>query len=268
MKIILKRSVVTVALFLICIVTVAQGYSVRLNRNINLRFAPRLSGNIVETAPAGTVLQVVGEAGRWLRVQRNGNEVWMADWVDYSRIEDTPSTTQSFDVDNCCFVDRQCSSDADWTNGFWDFQNSQCAAPTQSQVTLWQVLRVIDGDTIDVLIDGKNTRIRYLQMNTPERYEPCYRKATQANANLVAGKTVRLVADRENADRYDRLLRFVYVDEVLVNRALVEDGYAEVVLYPPNDARFEEFRSLEAEAAQAGRGCHPTGIFDDGSQTR
>ncbi len=144
----------------------------------------------------------------------------------------------------------------------------QTAAVAIDKVETGPVTRVIDGDTIDVLIDGKNTRIRYLQINTPERDEPCYREATQANANLVAGKTVRLVADRENADRYDRLLRFVYVDEVLVNRALVEDGYAEVVLYPPNDARFEEFRSLEAEAAQAGRGCHPTGIFDDGSQTR
>ena len=127
---------------------------------------------------------------------------------------------------------------------------------------------MVDGDTIDVLIDGKNTRIRYLQMNTPERDEPCSRESTQANIDLVQGKTVHLRADKEDQDRYGRLLRFVYVGEVLVNRVLVEEGYAEVVLYPPNDAQYEDFRSLEAEAAQAGRGCHPTGIFDDGSQTR
>lgn len=130
------------------------------------------------------------------------------------------------------------------------------------------VTRVIDGDTIDVLLDGQNTRIRYLQMNTPERNEPCYREATDANNDLVAGKIVRLVADAELVDPYDRLLRYVYVDDVLVNRVLVEQGYAEVVLYPPNDAHFEEFRALEAEAAVAGRGCHPTGIFDDDSWRR
>ncbi|MDE2857263.1 MAG: thermonuclease family protein [Chloroflexota bacterium] len=131
-----------------------------------------------------------------------------------------------------------------------------------------QVTRVIDGDTIDVLIDGKTARIRYLQMNTPERDEPCYREATQANANLVAGKNVQLVADRENADRYGRLLRFVYADGTLVNRALVKEGYAEVVLYPPNDAHYHEYLVLERAAAQAGLGCHPTGIFDDGSTRR
>ena len=131
-----------------------------------------------------------------------------------------------------------------------------------------RVTRVVDGDTIDVLLNGVNTRIRYLQMNTPERDEPCYREATQANAELVAGKTVRLVADQEKVDRYDRLLRFIYVDDVNVNRALVEGGWAEVVLYPPNDLHYQEFVRLEQEAAAAGRGCHPTGIFDDGSTTR
>lgn len=130
------------------------------------------------------------------------------------------------------------------------------------------VTRVIDGDTIDVMLNGVNTRVRYLQMNTTERGEVCYREATDANSELVLGKTVRLVADQEKVDRYDRLLRFIYVGDVLVNRVLVEQGFAEVVLYPPNDAHYEEFKRLEQEAAAAGRGCHPTGIFDDGSTTR
>lgn len=130
------------------------------------------------------------------------------------------------------------------------------------------VTRVVDGDTIDVMLNGVNTRVRYLQMNTPERDEPCYREATQANIDLVLGKTARLVADKEKVDRYDRLLRFIYVDDVLVNRALVEQGWAEAVLYPPNEARYDEFVRLEQEAAGARRGCHPSGIFADGSSTR
>jgi len=138
----------------------------------------------------------------------------------------------------------------------------------QIKEEIGQVTRVVDGDTIDVLLNGVNTRVRYLQMNTPERNEPCSRDATQANAELVAGKTVRLVPDKELVDPYDRLLRYIYVGDVLVNRVLVEGGWAEVVLYPPNDAHYDEFVQLEAEAAAAGRGCHPTGIFDDGSTTR
>ena len=313
-----RRFVVVVTLFFVCHLTLAQEYSIRLNRNINLRSAPSLRGQIAETAPAGTILPVVGAAGRWLRIQRSGNEVWMADWVNYSRIEDVQSPTQASVVDNCCFVDRQCSSVQDWTDGYWAFQNRQCAAPTESQpasversspnqpsvvdnccfvnrrcssdqewadgywafqnsqcaapgqpqANLSRVLRVVDGDTIDVMLNGQRTRIRYLQMNTPERNQPCYREAVQANVNLVGGRSVRLVADREDTDRYGRLLRYVYVDDVLVNRVLVAGGFAEVVLYPPNDMHYEEFRALEAEAAAAGRGCHPTGIFDDGSWSR
>lgn len=130
------------------------------------------------------------------------------------------------------------------------------------------VTRVIDGDTIDVQLGDKTVRIRYVQTNTPERDEPCFRESTQANADLVANKTVRLLPSKRSEDPFGRLLRFVYVGDIMVERALVEGGWAEVVLYPPNDAHYEEFVRLEAEAAAAGRGCHPTGIFDDGSTTR
>ena len=142
------------------------------------------------------------------------------------------------------------------------------AGESATEGEVGQVTRVIDGDTIDVLIDGKNVRIRYLQMNTPERDQPCFSESTDRNAELVAGKTVRLVPDTELVGPYDRLLRYVYVGEVSVSRVLVEEGFAEVVLYPPNDAHYEEFVALEQAAAQAGLGCHPTGIFDDGSTTR
>lgn len=131
-----------------------------------------------------------------------------------------------------------------------------------------QVTRVIDGDTIDVLLDGKQVRVRYVGVNTPERDEPCYNDATQANRDLVEGKTVTLVTDTSNTDRYDRLLRYIYADGVFVNEALVRDGYAEAVLYQPDDAFYEEFLALEKSAAAANRGCHRTGIFDDGSDTR
>jgi micrococcal nuclease len=131
-----------------------------------------------------------------------------------------------------------------------------------------QVTRVIDGDTIEVRINGQIYDVRYVGVNTPERDEPCFREATNFNARLVEGQTVRLVRDESNTDRYDRLLRYIYVDDTLVNRELVEEGYAEAVLYEPDDEYYREFRQLEIQAANQGLGCHPTGIFDDGSATR
>jgi len=131
-----------------------------------------------------------------------------------------------------------------------------------------RVTRVIDGDTIDVDISGTVYRVRYVGVNTPERDEPCYREATDANASFVQGKTVRLVRDQTNTDRYDRLLRYIYVGDTLVNRELIVQGYGEAVLYQPDNRHFVEFSNLEQQSARANRGCHPTGIFDDGSDTR
>lgn len=130
------------------------------------------------------------------------------------------------------------------------------------------VTRVIDGDTIDVAIDGQTFRVRYVGVNTPERDEPCYAEATQANRDLVDGKTVTLVTDTSDTDRFDRLLRYIYADGVFVNDALVRNGYAEAVLYQPDDRFYEDFLALEKSAAASNQNCHNTGIFDDGSDTR
>ncbi|MCL4249468.1 MAG: thermonuclease family protein [Anaerolineae bacterium] len=130
------------------------------------------------------------------------------------------------------------------------------------------VTSVIDGDTIDVRIGASTYRVRYIGINTPELDEPCYREATDANAAFVSGKTVTLVKDESNTDRYGRLLRYIYVDNIFVNEQLILQGYAEVVVYPPDTRYADYFTRLEQEAAQFERGCHPTGIFDDGSYTR
>ncbi len=131
-----------------------------------------------------------------------------------------------------------------------------------------QVLQVIDGDTIDVEINGVEYRVRYVGVNTPERDEPCYREARDANAGFVEGRTVHLVKDVSETDRFDRLLRYVYVDGVHVNYELIALGYAEVVRYTPDVANYNLFRQLEQSATQANRGCHPTGIFNDGDDER
>lgn len=131
-----------------------------------------------------------------------------------------------------------------------------------------RVTRVIDGDTIDVEINGIGYRVRYIGVNTPERDEVCYQPATDANAALLSGKTVTLVKDTSETDVYGRLLRYVYAGSTFVNAELVRNGWAENAEYPPDTAHAAEFRQLEAQAAAANLGCHPSGIFADGSETR
>ena len=63
---------------LFCGLASAQSYAIRVTFNTNLRAGASLQASIVETAPASTTLNVVS-ADRWLRINRNGNEVWMAE---------------------------------------------------------------------------------------------------------------------------------------------------------------------------------------------
>lgn len=120
--------------------------------------------------------------------------------------------------------------------------------------TMGLVTGVVDGDTIDVEIAGQEYRVRYIGMNTPERDELFYKEATEANRQLVLGKTVELEKDVSETDRYGRLLRYVYVNDLFVNAHLVEQGYAQVLTYPP-DVKYQElFLQLQRQAREAGRG--------------
>lgn len=122
------------------------------------------------------------------------------------------------------------------------------------------VVAVVDGDTIRVLLDGRNVTVRYIGVDTPETVDPrrpvgCFGKEAAAyNAALVSGKTVELEKDVSETDAFGRLLRYVWVGSEMVNEQLVRDGYATASTYPP-DVRYQErFRELEAGARDASRG--------------
>ena len=125
-----------------------------------------------------------------------------------------------------------------------------------------QVLRVVDGDTIRVRLDGRTERVRYIGVDTPESVKPgtpvqCFAKrAAAANAALVAGRSVRLVGDVEQRDRYGRLLAYVYrePDGAFVNAQLVRDGYARTMTIAPNVAHARQFAQLARTAREGGRG--------------
>jgi len=129
------------------------------------------------------------------------------------------------------------------------------------------VVRVVDGDTIDVLIEGQQSRLRYIGIDTPETVDPrrpvgCFGKeASQRNHELVEGKTVGLEKDVSESDQFGRLLRYVWLEPspgsgqaIMVNAALVQEGYALASTYPPDVKYAGLFASLQAEARQAGRG--------------
>ena len=116
-------------------------------------------------------------------------------------------------------------------------------------VSFARATRVIDGDTI-VIDTGEH--VRYIGMNAPELSPlECYAtEAAEINKNLVLGKTVRLVKDISETDKYGRLLRFVYVGNTFVDDELVKEGAAKIETVPPDTEFKDEFIESENSAKE------------------
>lgn len=125
-----------------------------------------------------------------------------------------------------------------------------------------RVVQVIDGDTIRVQMAGETFSVRYIGVNTPERDEVCFAEARAANAAYVENREVRLVVDQSDTDRFGRLLRYIYVEDILVNAELVAGGWAESRRYNPDTLLFDYLEGLEETAVRQQRGCQAMGIFD------
>jgi micrococcal nuclease len=113
------------------------------------------------------------------------------------------------------------------------------------------VTRIIDGDTIE--IEG-GIRVRYIGIDTPEIGEPYYLEAKKANRNLVGGTRIQLEKDVQDKDEYGRLLRYVWVDGIMVNAELVRLGYAHSYSYPPNLRYQAHLLQLQREAREQKQG--------------
>ncbi len=132
--------------------------------------------------------------------------------------------------------------------------SSEVLSQNSDRETSAFVTRVIDGDTIE-LENGE--KVRYIGIDSPEvaNIGECFGKeSTNKNAELVLGKKVHLVKDVSERDRYQRLLRYVYVDDVFINELLVRDGYASALTYPP-DVKFKDvFLEAQRLARDEGKG--------------
>lgn len=118
-----------------------------------------------------------------------------------------------------------------------------------------EVTYVFDGDTIEVELDGRTYRLRYIGVDSPEREEPFYEEAVAFNRELVADQTVILVRDVSETDQYGRLLRYVYrEDGAFVNGELIRNGMARLVTFPPDVAQTDYLRDLQDQARAASSG--------------
>jgi len=109
-------------------------------------------------------------------------------------------------------------------------------------VEKYKVRFVIDGDTF-ILTNGR--KVRLIGVYTPERFQEYYGEAKNRMMELVLNKEVTLVKDISEVDKYDRLLRYVYINDEFVNLKMVEEGYARVLTVSPDIKYKELFNEAE-----------------------
>lgn len=140
---------------------------------------------------------------------------------------------------------------------FPDSDLANCVPGNQTPVAA-EVVQVSDGDTISVRISGEEYRLRYIGINAPELDSETQRsfaeQALELNRQLVAGETVQLFRDTSETDRFDRLLRYVFIDDLFVNYELVRRGLAHAREYPPDTACSEILAEAERLAREEGLG--------------
>ncbi|MHA2788239.1 thermonuclease family protein [Corynebacterium sp. S7] len=136
---------------------------------------------------------------------------------------------------------------------------------------------IIDGDTIDVSQNGETTRIRLLNVDTPEigrNGKPSECLANEARdylaSRLEVGTEVTLEYDVEREDKYGRTLAGVFQNDSLVNAEIAREGLGVAVDIDPNHKFYPEVSAAEAEAEARTAGVFALGpecMVDDSAFT-
>ena len=136
----------------------------------------------------------------------------------------------------------------------------------------YEIVKIVDGDTIKLNIDGQKTSVRLIGIDTPESVHPDKSKnvpegklASDHTKELLENMTsVYIEYGEESHDRYGRVLAYVYLDKnTMLNAKILEDGYAKVLTIKPNNKYEDYFLQLEEEARQNDAGLWSTGVFDE-----
>lgn len=133
----------------------------------------------------------------------------------------------------------------------------------------YEVVKVIDGDTIEVLVDQKPTKIRVIGLDTPETVDPrkkveCFGKeASLAATKLLENKNVYLEKDpsQSDIDKYGRLLRYVLLEDgTNFSKYMLENGFGHEYTYDTPYKYQSEFK-----AAQKSAEAQKTGLWAEGA---
>ena len=125
--------------------------------------------------------------------------------------------------------------------------------PTVASLQQATVIRIVDGDTIDVTMNGEERRVRYYGIDAPDNGKKCFEEAKARNSELL-GTTVRLEAGARDQDEHSNLLRYVFNEDGLsIEAVLISEGLAKA--WPDGGTYRARFTAMENEAQESNTGC-------------
>lgn len=157
-----------------------------------------------------------------------------------------------------------------YSNGVVIYYQSEDTEP--KLYGLYDVVRVVDGDTIVVSIDGTDTKIRMIGVDTPESVDPDKSQntaegeiASQWTKDHLSEKQVYLEYDVQKTDKYGRTLAYVYLDDktTMVQDELLRNGLAEVMTVLPNSKYAAHFEEIEKQARK-----NKVGFWSENTETK
>lgn len=145
---------------------------------------------------------------------------------------------------------------------YFFFPDEETDTPSKTGFIPVELVKTIDGDTIRVMYEGEERKLRYLLIDTPELNhkqqgkQPFADEAMKRNDELLKSGQLEIEFDiGEKEDKYGRLLAYIYIDGESVQEKLIEEGLARVAyIYPPNTKHLDPYKAAEEKAQQAGIG--------------
>ena len=132
---------------------------------------------------------------------------------------------------------------------------------TENQNNVYEVVRVVDGDTVILNRDGQRTRVRLIGIDTPESVAEDKSRnvkegkiASEYTKNLLENKKVRLEFDDEKRDVYERTLGYVFLDDEFINEKLLKEGMAKLYTKTTNQKYSERLKKAEEYARENKKG--------------
>lgn len=118
-----------------------------------------------------------------------------------------------------------------------------------------KVIKVYDGDTIKVILNGRVEKVRLIGIDCPERDEKGYWQALNFTKRALLHKKVIIEYDQEKRDRYGRLLAYIFLENgKFINEEILKEGHGRFILVLPNDKYKERLKIAEEFAKSNNKG--------------